>query len=408
MTSLRTGDHIEVDVESVAHGGSCVARHDGRVVFVRGTIPGERVRARVVAAPRHGRFARAETEEVLVASPDRVSPPCRYAGACGGCDWQHIRLERQRLLKADVVREQLTRLAHEPSDRWRDLEVRPVPGDRDGLGWRTRMRFAVDAQGTAGLHAHHSHDIVPIARCLIASSGVDDLGVTRRSWDGAAEVLAVSSNCGDRVALPDPRAGQAWIREEAAGRTWKLDATAFWQVHPGAPDILVDVVRRGLRPRAGEHLIDLYSGAGLFAGALSADVGADGQVDAVESDEVAVRSARRSLHDCPTVRLHHDRVDRWLSTRGPAPCDLIVLDPPRSGAGRDVMTALLAMNPRAVAYVACDPASLARDIATAKESGWFVESLGCWDLFPMTHHVECVAVLTRADPPTLASTRDDG
>lgn len=408
MSSLRTGDEVTLDVGPVAHGGSCVARLDGLVLFVRGTIPGERVVARVTDAPGHGRFARVVAVEILEPSPDRVAPPCRYAGSCGGCDWQHVRLEKQRELKATVVREQLERLAHEPSERWQDLEVRAVPGDARGLGWRTRMRYSIDAAGRAGLHAYHSHDIVPIDRCLIATSAIDHLRVTEQSWNGSAEVLAVSSSGGERIALADPRPGEAWVTEEAAQRSWRLDATAFWQVHPGAPDALVDSVRRGLEPRAGEHVVDLYSGAGLFAGALVPDVGPGGRIDAVEAHDAAVRSARRSLHDCPTVVLHQAEAGRWLRDRTVTRCDLVVLDPPRSGAGRRVMSGVLALGARAIAYVACDPAALARDIATAKDSGWELRSLECWDLFPMTHHVECVAVLCPSGDPALTSGRGDG
>ena len=408
VTGLRTGEEIDVRIESVAHGGSCVARHEGRVVFVRGTIPGERVIARITDAPGHGRFARALAVRIIEPSTDRVDPPCRYTGACGGCDWQHVRLERQREFKAAVVREQLERLAREPLDRWRDLEVRAVPGDDQGLGWRTRMRYSVDAEGRAGLHAYHSHEIVPIEQCLLAAPAIAGLGVTSRPWTGADEVLAVSTSEGDQVVLADPRPGEAWVTESAAHREWRLDATAFWQVHPGAPDALVGSVRRGLSPRAGEHVIDLYSGVGLFAGALASDVGAGGRIDAVEADSAAARSARRSLHDCPTVVLHQAEAGRWLRERSVTRCDLVVLDPPRSGAGRNVMADLIALGPRAVAYVACDPAALARDIATAKEHGWRLQSLECWDLFPMTHHVECVAVLSPDGRAPIASGHADG
>ena len=159
---MNAGDRIALDVTSMAHGGEAVARHDGRVVFVRDAIPGEGVIAELTSVPAHGRFMRARAVEIVAASPDRVTPPCAYAGSCGGCDWQHITLAAQRRFKAGVVAEQLTRIGGEPPDRWSHLEVEPVEGDVDGLQWRTRMRYAVDREGRAGLRAPHAHDIIPI------------------------------------------------------------------------------------------------------------------------------------------------------------------------------------------------------------------------------------------------------
>lgn len=393
--STVVGTSIDIEITGMAHGGEAVGRHEGRVVFVRGTLPGERVRATITSAPGHGRFLRAVATEVLEASADRVTPPCRYAGRCGGCDWQHIDIAAQRRLKADVVRDQLTRLGGEP--RWDDLVVDRVAGEHpEGLHWRNRMRYAVDDAERPGLRGYHSHEVVPIDECLIAVPSIGSAEVLSRMWPGAAELLAVQPQ-GERVLLPDAHPGMARISETAAGREWTFDATAFWQVHVGAADALVETVLSMLSPQPGEHLLDLYSGVGLFAGAIAPLLGPGGRVDAVEADEVAVRGARRSLHDEPTVHLHHDRVDQWLRTTGLRRCDLIVLDPPRSGAGREVMERACRLRPRAIAYVACDPAALARDVATAKRAGWRLCDVKALDLFPMTHHVECVALLVPAD-----------
>jgi tRNA/tmRNA/rRNA uracil-C5-methylase (TrmA/RlmC/RlmD family) len=393
---MNIGDRITLDITSMAHGGEAVGRHETRVVFVRDALPGERVVAEITATPSHGRFLRARAVDIVVASTDRVTPPCVYADRCGGCDWQYIALPAQRRLKATVVAEQLTRIGGEPPDRWSHLEVEALQDDVDGLHWRTRMRYAVDADGRAGLRAHHSHDIVPVAECLIASPAIGGGDVLDRAWPGVHEILAVQPD-GAPVLLPDPVAGSAKVSQHAAGRKWTFDATAFWQVHPGAPDALVGAVRAMLRPRPGDHLVDLYAGVGLFAGAYAEELGPGGRIDAVEGDEVAVKGARRSLHDLPTIHLHHDRVDRWLSHRSLRRCDLVVLDPPRTGAGREVMERVVALSPRAIAYVACDPAALARDIATVRPLGWDMTGLRAFDLFPMTHHVECVALLEPRD-----------
>ncbi len=392
-SGLVRGEVVDVEVTAVAHGGVCVGRHEGQVLFIRHCLPGERVRARVTDAPRHGRFVRADAESILRASADRVIPPCPYAGVCGGCDWQHANLEAQRGLKASVVRENLTRLGGEPAERWLDLRVESIPGDDEGLGWRTRMRYAVNRAGRAGLRRYRSHEVIPIDTCLLATPEIRDLQVLRRDWSGAHEVLAVSPTVGPAVALADPEPGRVRIQEIVGERLWRLDATAFWQVHPGAPDVFISTVREFLQPRTGEHLLDLYSGTGLFAGALADDIGEAGRIDAVESDPVAMRAAKRSLHDLAQVTLHSAAVHRWLRSTIVTTCDLVVLDPPRTGAGVRVMSSILSLKPRAVAYVACDPAALARDIAAARQAGWYLASLRAFDAFPMTHHVECVALL---------------
>ncbi len=235
-----------------------------------------------------------------------------------------------------------------------------------------------------------------LEECPLLHPAVVATGVLGRRWTGAAEVqVAVAPGSGGQVVLVDGTAqGPARLQEQAAGRTWRVDGTGFWQVHPGAADVLVAAVRGGLAPRPGEHLLDLYSGVGLFAGCLGADLGAGGRVDAVEADSGAVRAARRNLHDLPWVRLHTARVEHWLRGSGLRRCDLVVLDPPRSGAGKAVVDALVRLAPRAVSYVACDPAALARDVGTFLGQGWSLSGLRAFDLFPMTHHVECVALLT--------------
>jgi len=166
---LTRGDVVDIEITAVAHGGVCIGRHEGQVLFVRHCLPGERVRVRVTDAPKHGRFVRADTESVLRPSADRVIPPCPYAGVCGGCDWQHVSLEAQRALKASVIRESLVRLGGEAPERWSNLSVESLPDDDDGLGWRTRMRFAVTRAGRAGLRRYRSHEVVPVDSCLLAT-----------------------------------------------------------------------------------------------------------------------------------------------------------------------------------------------------------------------------------------------
>ncbi|MGL4175684.1 MAG: class I SAM-dependent RNA methyltransferase [Dermatophilaceae bacterium] len=433
---LAEGDEVEVEVTAFAHGGHAVARHEGQVLFVRHALPGERVLARVTEVGAGARFVRADAVAVTSSSPDRVEPPCPWAGPgrCGGCDLQHVSVTRQRELKAGVVREQLSRLAG------LDLEVvvEPVPGDREGLGWRTRVEYAVDADGRAGLRRHRSHDVVAVDRCRIAAAGVDALGVTTQTWPGTVAVDAVAPSVGAPVAVPVARGGEAassaadarvveevrasWTRHDGSHREWTrrfvLPPRGFWQVHPGAAATFVSAVMSGIGVRPGERVLDLYCGAGLFAAAASDEVGPAGQVVAVESDPGTVAVARELLEplgnavvvpsrvdDAPGVPRPRDRSRRRArESRGgerarsallPDRADIVVLDPPRTGAGREVSLAVARMTPRAVAYVACDPAALARDLATFLAAGYCLASLRAFDAFPMTHHVECVALLTR-------------
>jgi len=409
---LAVGDRVTIDVGAVAHGGHCVARHNGQVIFVRHTLPGERVVAQITEVGSGSKFLRADAIEVIEAAAGRIASACRYAhpGGCGGCDWQHVSQSVQRELKAAVISEQMSRLAGLEVS----VEVEQVAENSDGLGWRTRVGYSVDSSGKVGFHRHRSHEIEPVDHCVLATSQVQQLPVTERNWNGVESIVAVVSSTGDRaLALtPIPQSatakrvvsdldsdiaihgvrGASRVTERAAHRDWKVGIDGFWQVHPGAADLLVDVVRSMLGPKAGDHLIDLYSGVGLLGGALADDLGPGGRVECVESDATACSAARRNLHDVETVRVHQEEVRTWLTRSAPRRCDLVVLDPPRTGAGKAVLERLVKLSPRAIVYVACDPAALARDTATLATLNWSLTQLRAFDLFPMTHHMECVAL----------------
>ena len=373
-------------IERVAHGGICVAHAaDGRVVFVRHALPGEQVRVAITEERR--KYLRADAIEILAASPARVTPPCPWAGPgrCGGCDWQHADLSEQRRLKTSVVHEQLQRLAHMEID----VAVEEVPGSPDGLHWRTRMRFAVDDSSRAGLRPHRSHEVVPIDDCLIASTRMRVPDLIARDWPPGSDVAVDVSSSGERavsIGTPDDV-----VTEHAAGRDWSVPVGGFWQVHPSAAEVLAGVVLDYAAPESGDSCLDLYSGVGLFAGVLAPHAAA---VTAVESDPRAVAAAERNLASDENVTVVRDRVDRWLG-RETSTVDVVVLDPPRKGAGRAVVEGLAARDPRVVVYVACDPAALARDVETFGHHGYVLTQLRAFDLFPMTAHVECVAQLAR-------------
>ena len=399
---------MELVVGAVAAGGSCVARaEDGRVVFVRHALPGERVR--VVVTSQTSSFLRADAVEVLEPSPHRVPEPCAYAGPglCGGCDWQHVDVAHQRVLKADLVAQQLRRLAGVELP----VVVEEVPGAPDGLGWRTRVQFAVAPSGQVGLRRHRSHELQPVDRCLIASPDVEAVGVEGLRWpgvsgievaaDGAQRVLALTSR--GRAQPPEVDAGLAvdgrarrtphGLRHTVLGRSFEVGAGGFWQVHPGAAEALSRAVLDGLDPQPGERALDLYAGVGLFASLVAERVGPTGSVLAVESNPHATADAARNTADQPQVRVRTSAVDAAVLQAAGA-VDLVVLDPPRAGAGLEVTRVLAGMRPRRLVHVACDPASFARDLRVLLDVGWELESLRAFDLFPMTEHVELVAVLT--------------
>lgn len=438
------GAEYDVEVGPVAHGGHCVARTPaGQVVFVRHALPGERVRISVTEGRADSRYLRADAVEVHTADKDRIEAPCPFAGPgrCGGCDWQHVKPGRQRRLKGEVLAEQLGHLAGlTPEEAGWDGTVEPAPGDKLPAGqvpaWRTRMQYAVDADGRAGLRRHRSHEVEPVDHCLIAAEGVSELGVERRAWPGIATVeVTAATGSGDRQVIVTPRPGERlplveldrpvsvlraeesdagthgghggeralhrvhgrpYVRERADGRTWRVGAGGFWQVHPAAAELLVDAVMRGLTPRKGESALDLYCGAGLFAGALAERVGPDGAVLGIESARRAVEDARHNLAAHPRVRVERGTVDRVLPRTGITDTDLVVLDPPRAGAGKRTVEQIAALTPRRIAYVACDPAALARDLAHFRAAGYRPRFLRAFDLFPMTHHLETLAVLEPA------------
>ncbi|MBC9224896.1 TRAM domain-containing protein [Aeromicrobium sp. 636] len=393
-----------VEVGPVAHGGHCVARLDGQVVFVRHALPGEVVQIRITERSR--KFLRADAIRVLQPSPDRVEPPCPLSGPglCGGCDFQHVSAEGQLTLLTDVVREQLQRLA---GLEWtgRVEAVGPL------LDWRTRVVWSVAENGMAGLRRHRSHDVLPIPSCPIAHPDLPD--VTEQTWD-EPRVESIVSSTGQRLLVTDAtigdrletevdgvvasdgtvRAGTGTLVERVHGRDFRVSGSGFWQVHPAAATTLVDAVMEAAEVRPGDRVLDLYAGAGLFS-AFLAPACAPGELVSVEGNRRASANAAENLADLSNASTVHAPVERALArgTLG-ARADVVVLDPPRQGA-KDAVTAIAALEPRRIVYVACDPAALARDVATFATLGYRLESLRGFALFPMTHHVECVVSLAR-------------
>lgn len=396
-----TGRRLQLTVGPVGHGGFCVARHEGRVVFVRHALPGELVVADITE-DRGGSYCRADAVEVVQASPDRVTPPCPAAGPgrCGGCDWQHAAPAAQLLLKAAVVREALARIAGVEVE----VSVQPLPGGL--LGWRSRVRLAVGPDGRAGLREHRSSRVWPLTDCPLAMPDSLDLVLPRR-WPPGSEVevvhdgedrlqVTVISAAGSRAGAGKGQRrrvhGGGTAVQHAAGRRWQVSVDGFWQVHPAAATALATAVAAWADAPPGGLAWDLYGGVGLFAAGLAEQVGVTGSVVLVESSRSAVAHAQANLADLPQVRTRAGRVEQVLATLSGEP-DVVVVDPPRRGLGRALAQELAGRRPQRLVYVSCDPASLARDVAALAECGYTLAGLRAFDAFPMTHHVECVALL---------------
>jgi tRNA/tmRNA/rRNA uracil-C5-methylase (TrmA/RlmC/RlmD family) len=318
-----------------------------------------------------------------------------YAGVCGGCDWQHAALPYQREMKSEIVREQLSHLAkiHTVNGQpLADFHVQAMSSVEDGLRWRTRNRFRRIGDLGVGLQMARSNTTIEIDDCLISVEGSVALAQSALGV-GEGDIQTVMTSAGKSV-IVDPRNGPI-IDEIVLERRWHIHAASFWQIHKRAPEIFVETVRDLAILQPNETLLDLYAGAGLFAASLATDVGDDGEVIAVESGIDAVRDARRSCSDLPQLDLITADVTRWLAANSAEKFDVIVLDPPRAGAGQENIAIVAQMANRAIVYVACEPSALGRDAAILISHGWHLTRLRGFDAFPMTAHVECIALFTR-------------
>lgn len=395
--TLHIGDIFRVEIEKVAHGGHFIARHEGAVIFVRHGIPGEIVEVEITGLEKS--FARADVVSVIEPSPSRVQPPCQYAGSCGGCDFQHIEIAHQRDLKSDVIAEQFARIAKMEVD----IEVEEVSSP---LHWRTRFAASTNRNGEAGFKGSRSNAVIPIATCPILIPEIDfpTLPYEGISFDQRVEV-SLDSDGNRSVAVMDQRADRSAIRatpkivegENSLNYTigdfnYQVSQSSFWQSNINAPQALVDAVLQFAQFKSGDHLLDLYGGVGLFAGAALPLIGPGGRVDIVEGSASATADAHVNFNGAGKVFIHTGDVAREIKKFSRA--DVIVLDPPRTGAGKPVIERVVQLSARAIIYVACDPVALARDTTYLNEAGYHLEDIRAFDLFPMTHHIESIALYT--------------
>lgn len=395
MADLTVGQRFVVTIEKIAHGGHFIARHLGAVIFVRHAIPGEEVEIEITSTGSS--FNRADVVKVVSASSDRVSAPCQFANraGCGGCDFQHISLERQRQLKSEVITEQFARIAKKEVS----VQVEEVGGP---LGYRTRFTAVTTRDGALGFRQARSNKVVPVSDCRILQPELKYQELSNRKWKGDLQVEVSISSTGERTIAT------GYTRDESPVRTsegpdvatysvnefpLEVSQRSFWQSHKNAPSVLCEAVLKYAGIKVGDQVLDLYGGVGLFTSQVIELVGESGRIDLVEGSKSATGDALRNFAEHSNVGIHTGDVEKILPRFSKA--DVIILDPPREGAGKNVVQSMVSLKPRAIVYVACDPAALARDNAYLESSGYALAEIRAFDLFPMTQHIESVALFKR-------------
>jgi 23S rRNA (uracil1939-C5)-methyltransferase len=396
---------LELTPTSMAHGGAAVGRVDGKAHFIDGAMPDELIRGEIVLDK--GAWARVELDEVVVASPHRITPPCRHFAECGGCQWQFADYPAQLEWKQSIVSSQLAHIGG-----LHDIKLDPIVAPGPEYGYRNRMDFSVH-DGAPALSRRRSHTLVPIAECLLIDPNLSALfdqlvdldrvrGVTIRTSKATGETLAIirgrvpdaaaSWNCSvsrrDRTGV-HPAIGDGTIHERVAGIDLRITGDAFFQNNTAGAEALVNLVRIALEPQPGETLLDAYAGGGLFA----VTIGDGLSVTAVESNGLAVFDLRHNLAQSGIT--HEVIKDSFEAAVIAEPWDIAIADPPREGLRAAGVAAITRGKPRTIAYISCDPASLARDARLLTEAGYNLDLATPVDLFPQTFHVETVARFTR-------------
>ena len=388
--SLTIGDIITLDVGSIANGGHFVGKHKNQIVFVRHSITGEKVNVKITAV--NSKFAFGDAIEILKKSKHRVNPPCKYAypEGCGGCDFQHIDPIVQLNLKKIVIQDQFKRIAK--------IEINPEIISEDslkGLNWRTRLNLAISENKKLGLHAHKSNKIIEIDECLIAVEEINKSKIFNQKWENEDNIKISYSSANDMhiSQLGKNISGPDKLNEVVDDNKYYISPKSFWQSHKNAPEFILEQVLKFANIKEGERVCDLYGGVGLFTLPISKILGENGEVHLIEVNRVCIDDATEMFADIKNIFIHHGTVEQKLGSI--KKINTIILDPPRNGVSKQVINQMIEKKPQTIIYVSCNPSTLARDTKILTDNNYTLTNIVGLDLFPMTHHIECVASFTK-------------
>ena len=384
--SLDIGDIITLDIGSIANGGHFIARHNNQIIFVRHSISGEKANVKITAV--NSKFAFGDAVEILKSSKDRVEAPCKYAHpeGCGGCDFQHIKPQAQLDLKRAVIEDQFKRIAK--------IEVRPeliFTEPTNGLNWRSRLNLSVSENRNLGLRAFRSNKIIEVDECLIALKEINDSEIFTKKWDHEDNLkISYSSESDFNIShFGKNVSGSNNLREVVNDSKYEISPQSFWQSHKNAPRLLLEQVIKFANIKKGQKICDLYGGVGLFALPISKLIGENGEVHLIEVDKTCIEDANKMFKDIQNIFIHHGKVEQKLGSV--KKIDTIILDPPKNGISKQVINQMIEKKPKSIVYVSCNPSTLARDSKILLDNNYELSNIVCLDLFPMTHHIECVA-----------------
>ena len=388
--NLAIGDIITLNVGNIANGGHFIGRHNDQIVFVRHSLTGEIANVKITAV--NSKFAFGDAIEIIKKSKDRVNAPCKYAHpeGCGGCDFQHIDPIAQLNLKKIVIQDQFKRIAK--------IEINPEIISKDsleGLNWRTRLNLAISENKKLGLHAHKSNKIIEIDECLIAVEGINKSKIFNEKWENEDNIkISYSSDndmnisqLGKNISGPDK------LNEVVDDNKYYISPKSFWQSHKNAPEFILEQVLKFANIKEGERVCDLYGGVGLFTLPISKILGENGEVHLIEVNRVCIDDATEMFADIKNIFIHHGTVEQKLGSI--KKINTIILDPPRNGVSKQVINQMIEKKPQTIIYVSCNPSTLARDTKILTDNNYTLTNIVGLDLFPMTHHVECVASFTK-------------
>ena len=388
--SLAIGDIITLNVGNIANGGHFIGRHNDQIVFVRHSLTGERANVKITAV--NSKFAFGDAIEIIKKSKDRVTAPCKYAHpeGCGGCDFQHIDPITQSNLKKIVIQDQFKRIAK--------IEINPEIISKDslkGLNWRTRLNLAISENKKLGLHAHKSNKIIEIDECLIAVEGINKSEIFNKKWENEDNIKISYSSANDMniSQLGKNISGPDKLNEVVDDNKYYISPKSFWQSHKNAPRFLLEQVLKFANIKEGERVCDLYGGVGLFTLPISKILGENGEVHLIEVNRVCIDDATEMFADIKNIFIHHGTVEQKLGSI--KKINTIILDPPRNGVSKQVINQMIEKKPQTIIYVSCNPSTLARDTKILTDNNYTLTNIVGLDLFPMTHHIECVASFTK-------------